>query len=147
MKVWGCFTASGLGRLDWWNHEFSSLLNNAEGESLAISLWLGAHLGSTFEKQKKWPSQIPDWNLMEILWHDLTQAVHAWKASSAAELKWLQIRGARILHSNGKHFFATYCKRSDAAAAPGLAQPVIRFRGQFTFSLRWARLSVILYFH
>ena len=37
--------------------------------------------------KKKWPSQSPALNPIEMLWHDLKQAVHAPKPSNVTELK------------------------------------------------------------
>ncbi len=38
-------------------------------------------------KVLEWPSQSPDLNPIEMLWHDVKQTIHAWKPSNVAELK------------------------------------------------------------
>ncbi len=38
-------------------------------------------------KTLEWPSQSPDLNPIEMLWHDLKKAVHARKPSNVAELQ------------------------------------------------------------
>ena len=41
----------------------------------------------TKDRFLEWPSQSPDLNPIEMLWHDLKQAVHARKPSNMVELK------------------------------------------------------------
>ncbi len=38
-------------------------------------------------KVLEWPSQSPDLNPIEMLWHDLKQSFQAWKPYNMAELK------------------------------------------------------------
>ncbi|KAK3556141.1 hypothetical protein QTP70_005626 [Hemibagrus guttatus] len=77
---------------------------------------------STFEWLKKnkmktleWPSQSPDLNPIEMLWHDLKKVVHARKPSNVAELQqfckdeWAKIppqRCNRLIASYGKRLIA-----------------------------------------
>lgn len=80
-------------------HEFFCPPTNPERERLAICSWPLAEAHSDLKRNKmktlQWPSQNPDLNLTEILWHDLKYAVHARKASKVATLdEW-----RKILHS------------------------------------------------
>ncbi|KAF7643331.1 hypothetical protein LDENG_00241500 [Lucifuga dentata] len=57
--------------------------NDPKHTSRSNSEWLK----KTKMKVLEWPSQSPDINPIEMLWHDLKQAIHARKSSSVAELK------------------------------------------------------------
>ncbi len=66
-------------------------------------------------KVLEWPSQSPDLNTIEMLWHDLKQSIHDRKPSSVAELKqlckeeWAKIppqRCERLIASYRKHLIA-----------------------------------------
>ncbi|KAK3573958.1 hypothetical protein QTP86_032997 [Hemibagrus guttatus] len=51
--------------------------------SKSTSEWLKKNKMKTLE----WPSQSPDLNPIEMLWHDLKKVVHARKPSNVAELQ------------------------------------------------------------
>ncbi len=82
----------------------------------------------------EWPSQSPDLNLIEMLWHDLKQSIHARKPSNVAELKqfckeeWEDSSTAmwKTLYQLSQMLDCSCC-------CPGDAQPVIRFRGHLLF--------------
>ena len=66
-------------------------------------------------KVLEWPSQSPDLNRIEMLWHELKQAIYARKPSNVAELKefckeeWSKIppqRCERLIGSYHKHLIA-----------------------------------------
>ncbi len=74
-------------------------------------------------KTLEWPSQSPDLNPIEMLWHDLKQAVHAQKLSNVAELQQLcQDEWAKIPPQRCNRLNASYRKRliADVAAKSGL---------------------------
>ena len=138
--VWGCFAASGPGRLAVVTGTMNSAVyqriltenvqpsvhdlklkrtwvlqpdNDPKHTSKSTSEWLRKNKMRTLE----WPRQSPDLNPIEMLWHDLKTAVHARKPSSVAELQ-------------------QFCKDYWAKFPPqcfAVAQTVIRFRGQSLF--------------
>ena len=57
--------------------------NDPKHTSKSTSEWLKKPKMKVLE----WPSQSLDLNPIEMLWHDLKQAVHAQKPSNVAELK------------------------------------------------------------
>ncbi|KAK3561430.1 hypothetical protein QTP86_002543 [Hemibagrus guttatus] len=57
--------------------------NDPKHSSKSTSEWLKKNKMKTLE----WPSQSPDLNPIEILWHDLKKVVHARKPSNVAELQ------------------------------------------------------------
>ncbi|KAK3574884.1 hypothetical protein QTP86_018348 [Hemibagrus guttatus] len=57
--------------------------NNPKHTSKSTSEWLKKNKMKTLE----WPSQSPDLNPIEMLWHDLKKMVHARKLSNVAELQ------------------------------------------------------------
>ncbi|KAK3552029.1 hypothetical protein QTP70_031581 [Hemibagrus guttatus] len=110
MMVWGCFAASGPGRLAVINGTMNSAVyqkilkknirpsvcdlkrkqtwvlqqdNDPKYTSKSTSEWLKKNKMKTLE----WPSQSPDLNPIEMLWHDLKKVVHARKPSNVAELQ------------------------------------------------------------
>ncbi|KAK3551411.1 hypothetical protein QTP70_017294, partial [Hemibagrus guttatus] len=110
VMVWGCFAASGPGRLAVINGTMNSAVyqkilkenvrpsvcdlklkrtwvlqqdNDPKHTSKSTSEWLKKNKMKTLE----WPSQSPDLNPIEMLWHDLKKVVHARKPSNVAELQ------------------------------------------------------------
>ncbi|KAK3550973.1 hypothetical protein QTP70_011463 [Hemibagrus guttatus] len=57
--------------------------NDPKHTSKSTSEWLKKNKMKTLE----WPSQSPDLNPIEMLWHDLKKVVHARKPSNVAELQ------------------------------------------------------------
>ncbi|KAK3542039.1 hypothetical protein QTP86_011342 [Hemibagrus guttatus] len=85
--------------------------NDPKHTSKSTSEWLKKNKMKTLE----WPSQSPDLNPIEMLWHDLKKVVHARKPSNVAELQqfckdeWAKIppqRCNRLTASYGKHLIA-----------------------------------------
>lgn len=110
IMVWGCFAASGPGRIAVINGKMNSkiyqdiLQENIRPSVHQLKLKRGwvmqqdndpKHTSkSTTEwfKLKKlrvleWPSQSPDLNPIEMLWHDLKRAIHTRQPKNIAELK------------------------------------------------------------
>ncbi len=107
VMVWGCFAASGPGRLAVINGTMNSAVyqkilkdnvrpsvrdlklkrtwvlqqdNDPKHTSKSTSEWLKKNKMKTLE----WPSESPDLNPIEMLWHDLKKVVHARKPSNVA---------------------------------------------------------------
>ncbi|KAK3509683.1 hypothetical protein QTP70_008426 [Hemibagrus guttatus] len=85
--------------------------NDPKHTSKSTSEWLKKNKMKTLE----WPSQSPDLNPIEMLWHDLKKVVHARKPSSVAELQqfckdeWAKIppqRCNKLIASYGKRLIA-----------------------------------------
>ncbi|KAK3522302.1 hypothetical protein QTP86_001995 [Hemibagrus guttatus] len=138
VMVWGCSAASGPGRLAVINGTMNSAVyqkilkenvrpsvcdlklkqtwvlqqdNDPQHTSKSTSEWLKKNKMKTSE----WPSQSPDLNAIEMLWHDLKKVVHARKPSNVAELQqfckdeWAKIppqRCNKLIESYGKHLIA-----------------------------------------
>ncbi len=62
-------------------------------------------------KVLEWPNQSPDLNLIEMMWHDLKQSIHARKPSNVSELKQLcKEEWAKIPPQRCERLIASYCK-------------------------------------
>ncbi len=141
VMVWGCFAASGPGRLAVINGTMNSAVyqkilkdnvrpsvrdlklkrtwvlqqdNDPKHTSKSTSEWLKKNKMKTLE----WPSQSPDLNPIEMLWHDLKKAVHARKPSNVAELQqFCQDEWAKIPPQRCNRLIASYRKRLMAVVA------------------------------
>ncbi|KAK3509610.1 hypothetical protein QTP70_006816 [Hemibagrus guttatus] len=118
VMVWGCFAASGPGRLTVINGTMNSAVyqkilkenvrpsvcdlklkrtwvlqqdNDPKHTSKSTSEWLKKNKMKTLE----WPSQSPDLNPIEMLWHVLKKVVHARKPSNVTA----KMSGPKFLHS------------------------------------------------
>ncbi|MBN3294719.1 TCB1 transposase, partial [Polypterus senegalus] len=139
--VWGCFAASGPGRLAVIDGTMNSTVyqkilkenvrpsvrqlklkrswvlqqdNDPKHTSKSTSEWLKKNKMKTLE----WPSQSPDLNPIEMLWHDLKKAVHARKPSNKAELQqFCKDEWAKIPSERRKRLIASYRKRLIAVIA------------------------------
>ncbi|KAK3559223.1 hypothetical protein QTP86_008366 [Hemibagrus guttatus] len=85
--------------------------NDPKHTSKSTSEWLKKNKMKTLE----WPSQSPDLNPIEMLWHDFKKVVHSQKPSNVAELQqfcrdeWAKIppqRCNRLIASYGKRLIA-----------------------------------------
>ncbi len=82
--------------------------------SKSTSEWLKKNKMKTLE----WPSQSPDLDPIEMLWHDLKKAVHARKSSNVAELQqFCQDEWAKIPPQRCNRLIASYRKRLIAVVA------------------------------
>ncbi|KAK3542759.1 hypothetical protein QTP70_002767 [Hemibagrus guttatus] len=141
VMVWGCFAASGPGRLAVINGTMNSAVyqkilkenvrpsvcdlklkrtwvlqqdNDPKHTSKSTSEWLKKNKMKTLE----WPSQSPDLNPIEMLWHDLKKVVHARKPSNVAELQQLyKDEWAKIPPQRCNRLIASYGKRLIAVVA------------------------------
>ncbi|KAG2470219.1 TCB1 transposase, partial [Polypterus senegalus] len=134
VMVWGCFAASGPGRLAVIDGTMNSTVyqkilkenvrpsvrqlklkrfwvlqkdNDPKHTSKSTSEWLKKNKMKTL----KWPSQSLDLNPIEMLWHDLKKAVHARNPSNKAELQqFCKDEWAKIPPELCKRLIASYCK-------------------------------------
>ncbi len=69
-------------------------------------------------KTLEWPSQSPDLNHIEMLWHDLKKAVNTRKHSNVVELQqFCQDEWAKIPPQHSNRLIASYRKRLIAVVA------------------------------
>ncbi|KAK3557302.1 hypothetical protein QTP70_026615 [Hemibagrus guttatus] len=141
VMVWGCFAASGPGRLAVINGTKNSAVyqkilkenvrpsvcdlklkrtwvlqqdNDPKHTNKSTSEWLKKNKMKTLE----WPSQSPDLNPIEMLWHDLKKVVHARKPSNVAELQqFCKDEWAKIPPQRCNRLIASYRKRLIAVVA------------------------------
>lgn len=67
-----------------------------------------------------------------MLWHNLKEAVHAWKSYNVAELKqFFKEQQPRFLHSDVRYSLPVH---ANAWLLPRVAQSVIRFKGNYFFT-------------
>jgi transposase len=109
IMVWGCFAASGPGQLA----IIDGIMNSQVYQDILLEIvrlpvhqmklnrsWVmqqddpkhKSKLTTEWLQQKKtrlleWPSQSPDLNPIEMLWHDLNRVVHTRHPNNIAELK------------------------------------------------------------
>ncbi|KAI3376068.1 hypothetical protein L3Q82_016607 [Scortum barcoo] len=169
VMVWGCFAASGPGRLAVINGTMNSAVyqkilkenvrpsvrdlklkrtwvlqqdNDPKHTSKSTSEWLKRNKMKTLE----WPSQSPDLNPIEMLWHDLKKAVHAQKPSNVAELQqFCKDKWAKIPPQRCKRLIASYRKRLIAVvAAKGWPNQLLGLGGQSPFSHRDHLLQILM---
>ncbi|KAK3568277.1 hypothetical protein QTP86_002767 [Hemibagrus guttatus] len=82
--------------------------------SKSTSEWLKKNKMKTLE----WPSQSPDLNPIEMLWHDLKKVVHARKPSNVAEIQqFCKDEWAKIPPQRCNRLIASYRKRLIAVVA------------------------------
>ena len=144
IMVWGCFAASGPGHIAIIDGKMNSqVYQDISQDNIRISVrqlkrnrsWVmqqdndPKHRSkSTTEwlQQKKiclleWPSQSPDLNPIEMLWHDLKRAVHTRHPNNIAQLKQFckeecsripPDRCAGLIHNYSKHQVEVIAARS-----------------------------------
>ncbi len=156
VMVWGCFAASGPGWLAIIDGTMYSALyqkilkenvqpsvcdlklkrnwvmqqdNYPKHTSKSTSKWLKKNKIKVLE----WPSQSPELNPIEMMWHHLKQSFHARKPSNVAELKqFCKEEWAKFLHSDVKDSLPVIANTWLHLLLKRGAQPVIRFNYFFT---------------
>ncbi len=150
-----CFAASGHGWLaimmePWILHS----IRNPEGEcrhqfvtSSSSALWLCSR--TMIPKTPASPLWMAQVNKIKIwsaksksglksnwdLWHDLKQSFHAWKPSNVAELKqFCKKEWAKIPPQRCERLIASFTNAWLQLLLQRVAQPVIRFRGNYFFT-------------
>ncbi|KAK1796512.1 hypothetical protein P4O66_009548 [Electrophorus voltai] len=88
--------------------------NDPKHTSKSTNEWLKKNKMKTLE----WPSQSPDLNPIEMLWHDLKNAIHAQKPSNVAEFQqFCKDEWAKIPPQRCKRLIASYRQRLNAVVA------------------------------
>ncbi len=157
--VWGCFTASETGRLAIIDGTMNSALyqkilkenvrlsvcdlklkrtwvmqqdNDLKHTSKSTSEWLKKNKIKVLE----WPNQSPDLNLIEMLWHDLKQSIHARKPSNVAELKqFCKEEWAKLHPQRYERLIDSYRKRLIVVvAAKGGTTQLLYLGGNYFFT-------------
>ena len=154
VMVLGCFASSGPGRLG----AIDGTMNSARYQKiLTESVRPSVHhlklkltrvmqqdndpkhtSKSTYEwlKKNKWPSQSLDFSPIEMLWHDLKEAIHGitpqcgWIKNNSAKNS-----GPKFLDCDVKDSLPVIANAWLQVLLPRVAQPLIRFRGQLLFHI------------
>ncbi|KAK3537631.1 hypothetical protein QTP70_017024 [Hemibagrus guttatus] len=117
VMVWGCFAENvrpSVCDLKLKRTWVLQLDNDPKHTSKSTSEWLKKNKMNTSE----WPSQSPDLNPIEMLWHDLKKVVHARKPSNVAELQqFCKDEWAKIPPQRCNRLNASYGKRLIAVVA------------------------------
>ncbi len=156
VMVWGCFAASGPGWLAIIDGTMNSALDQKvlkenvrpsicdlkrtwvmqqDNDPKLTSKFTSEWLKKNKIKDLEWPSQSPDLNPIEMLWHDLKQSIHALKPSNVAEIKNNSAKrsGPKFLHSDVRDSLPVIANAWLQLLLQRVAQLVIRFRGNYFF--------------